>query len=81
MQLEDAHASIWCGAVVDRQRVGGTANHLAFNQQGLVSQNQQGSSLTNTPDRQLLALRQVHTLHLVKPEHLVCYYRVSAVIV
>lgn len=64
VQLEDAHASLRRGAVEDGQRVGGTADHLTFDQQRLVGQDQQGPPVVHAPDRQLLALRQVHILHL-----------------
>ena len=56
VQLEDAHASLWCGAVEHGQSVGGAADHLTFDQQGVIGQDQQGASFIRTPDGQLLAL-------------------------
>lgn len=64
VQLEEAQAPLWCRAVVDRQRVGGTADHLTFHQQRVVGQNQRGALIVHAPDGQLLAVRQVHVLHL-----------------
>lgn len=64
VQLEDAHASLQCRAVVDGQSVGGTADHLTLDQQRVVGEDQQGAAFVRAPDGQLLALREVHTLHL-----------------
>ena len=64
VQLEDAHAAIRHGAVVDRQSVGGAADHLTLHQQRVIGQDQQGATFICAPDGQLLALRQVHALHL-----------------
>ncbi|XP_034752905.1 seizure 6-like protein [Etheostoma cragini] len=64
VQLEDAHAQVRCRPVVDGQGVGGTADHLTLHQQRVIGQDQHGASFIGTPDGQLLALRQVHTLHL-----------------
>lgn len=64
VQLEDAHAAVRHGAVVDRQSVGGAADHLTLHQQRVIGQHQQGATFVRAPDGQLLALRQVHTLHL-----------------
>lgn len=64
VQLEHAHASLRRGAVEDGQSVGGTADHLTFHQQSVIGQDEQGASFVCAPDGQLLALRQVHTLHL-----------------
>lgn len=70
VQLEDAHASLRSGAVVDGQSVGGTTDHLTFNQECVISQDQQGTPFICPPDRQLLAIREVHTLHLHTQEDL-----------
>ncbi|TNN31486.1 hypothetical protein EYF80_058362 [Liparis tanakae] len=51
-------------AVPDRQRVGGRADHLTLHQQRVVGQHQQGAARIHAADGQLLALRQVHALHL-----------------
>lgn len=64
VQLEDAHAPLRRGAIVDGQRVGGTADHLSFHQQRVIGQDQQGASLICASDRQLFTLREIHTLHL-----------------
>lgn len=56
VQLEDANDSLWRGAVVDRQSVGGTADHLTFNQQSVIGQDHQGPVFICTPDRQLLTV-------------------------
>lgn len=56
MQLEDAHVALWRGVVVDGQSVGGTADHLTFNQQGVIGQDHQGTLLIRTPDGQQLPL-------------------------
>lgn len=64
VQLEDAHAPLRRGAVVDGQRVGGTADHLSFHQQRVIGQDQQGASLICASDGQLFTLREIHTLHL-----------------
>lgn len=56
VQLEDANDSLWRGAVVDRQSVGGAADHLTLNQQSVIGQDHQGTTFICTPDGQLLAV-------------------------
>lgn len=56
VQLEDAHVALWRGAVVDGQSVGGTADHLTFNQQCVIGQDHQGTLFICTPDGQQLTL-------------------------
>lgn len=64
VELEDAYVALWRGAVVDGQSVGGTADHLTFDQQRVIGQDHQGSLFVCTPDRQQLTLWQVHALNL-----------------
>lgn len=64
VELEDAYVALWCGAVVDGQSVGGTADHLTFDQQRVIGQDHQGSLFICTPDRQQLTIWQVHALNL-----------------
>lgn len=56
VQLEDAHVALWRGAVVDRQSVGGTADHLTLHQQCVIGQDHQGPLFICTPDGQQLTL-------------------------
>lgn len=64
VQLEDARAGLRRRAVVDGQGVGGAADHLTLHQQRVIGQDQQGAALVGAPDGQLLAVREVHALHL-----------------
>lgn len=64
VQLEDTHASLQSRAVVDRESVSGTADHLTFNKQCMVGQDQQRTVFINTCDRQLFSIWKVHALHL-----------------
>lgn len=56
VQLEDAQTSLWSRPVVDRQRVGGAADHLTFHQQCVIGQNQRRALLVQASDGQLLAV-------------------------
>lgn len=50
VQLEDTHAPLGCGAIVDRHSVGRTADHLPFNEERVIGQYQQGASLVCASD-------------------------------
>lgn len=64
VQLEQARAPVRRRAVVNGQRVGGAADHLTLHQQRVIGQNQRGTPLVHASDGQLLAVGQVHALHL-----------------
>lgn len=77
MQLKETQASFRCGTVVDRQSVGRTADHLSFNQQRVIGQDQQSASLVCASDWQLFALGEIHALHLWTQEQCALEYTLA----